>query len=273
MIFAVISDIHANKEALDAVLAQIDGMGIETIYCLGDLVGYNADPDACVDTVRARAAEVIRGNHDKAVAGLLNLDWFNSAARAAAQWTRATVRADTLETVRQLREGPRPTGEGTILLCHGTPYDEDAYLMDAYSVDESFRTLDSQFPAVRFCFIGHTHIPTVVVRKKRTARPQVMEWRETVELDTAGVSLINPGSVGQPRDGIPLASFGILDSGEYGLQEYSRTVCRAGDPAEDPPCGPSLQSGASARRGTINRALRRPRKTRGSRRAHGEERE
>ena len=125
MVCAVISDIHANKEALDAVLAQIDGLGIEAVYCLGDIVGYNADPDACVETVMSRATEVIRGNHDKAVAGFLNLDWFNSAARAAAQWTRAKVRPETLEAIRRLREGPQAAGEGDVLLCHGTPYDED----------------------------------------------------------------------------------------------------------------------------------------------------
>ena len=240
MVCAVISDIHANREALDAVLSNIDGLGIETIYCLGDLVGYNADPDACVETVVSRAAEVIRGNHDKAVAGFLNLDWFNSAARAAVQWTRATVRPDTLEAIRRLREGPRAAGEGEILLCHGTPYDEDAYLMDANSVDESFRTLESHYPAVRFCFLGHTHIPTVIVRKRGTARPRVIEWRETVELDPAAVFLINPGSVGQPRDGIPLASFGILDSGRmvyrnirvrYALQETQRKILHAGLPS------------------------------------------
>jgi len=240
VVCAVISDIHANKEALDAVLAQIDGLGIEAVYCLGDIVGYNADPDACVETVMSRATEVIRGNHDKAVAGFLNLDWFNSAARAAAQWTRAKVRPETLEAIRRLREGPQAAGEGDVLLCHGTPYDEDAYLMDAHSVDESYRTLDSQYPRARFCFLGHTHIPTLVARKKGAARPQVMEWRETVELDAAGVYLINPGSVGQPRDGIPLASFGILDSGRmvyrnirvrYAVQETQRKILAAGLPS------------------------------------------
>jgi predicted phosphodiesterase len=235
----VISDIHSNKEALDAVLSRIDELGIDTIYCLGDLVGYNADPDSCVRTVMSRAAEVIRGNHDKAVAGFLNLDWFNSAARAAALWTRAKVLPETMEAVRKLREGPRETGEGSILLCHGTPYDEDAYLMDARSIAESYRALDSRHPNVRFCFLGHTHIPVVVARKKAAAKPQVMEWRETVELDPAAVYLINPGSVGQPRDGIALASFGILDSGRmiyrnirarYAVQETQRKILHAGLP-------------------------------------------
>lgn len=240
MICAVISDIHSNKEALDAVLSQIDDMRVETIFCLGDLVGYNADPDICVETVMSRSAEVIRGNHDKAVAGFLNLDWFNPGARAAASWTRSTVRPQTLETIRRLREGPREAEDGTILLCHGTPYDEDAYLMDARSVEESYRCLESRHPKVKFCFVGHTHVPTVVVRKKGPVKPQLVQWRESIDLDAAGVYLINPGSVGQPRDGIALASFGILDSGRmiyrnirarYAVQETQRKILHAGLPS------------------------------------------
>jgi predicted phosphodiesterase len=240
MVCAVISDIHSNKEALDAVLFHIDGLGVQTIFCLGDLVGYNADPDICVETVMFRSADVIRGNHDKAVAGFLNLDWFNSSARAAALWTRSTVRAATLETIRRLPEGPRAAVDGTVLLCHGTPYDEDAYLMDAGSIQESYRCLDSKHPKVRFCFLGHTHMPIVVARKKGSAKPQAMEWRESFDLEPDGVYLINPGSVGQPRDGTALASFGILDTGRmiyrnirarYAVQETQRKILHAGLPS------------------------------------------
>jgi predicted phosphodiesterase len=239
VVCAVISDIHSNKEALDAVLSEIDAQGIETIYCLGDVVGYNADPDGCLERVSARAAEVIRGNHDKAVAGFLNLDWFNASAKAAALWTRSTMRADTLEALRHLREGPRVAGEGAILLCHGTPYDEDAYLIDAHSIEESYRFLDSNHRQVRFCFLGHTHTP-LVVRRKGAGKPQVLAWKETIDLEPDAVYLINPGSVGQPRDGIALASFGILDSGRmiyrnirarYAVQETQRKILHAGLPS------------------------------------------
>jgi predicted phosphodiesterase len=239
MIAALISDIHSNREALDAVLSEIEGMGVETIFCLGDIVGYNADPDGCTDVVMSRAAEVVRGNHDKAVAGLLDLDWFNSSARAAAQWTRSTIRPDTLETLRRLAQGPREAGDGEILLCHGTPYDEDAYLMDTNSIEASWRCLDSEHRGVRFCFFGHTHVPFVLVRRKGTARPQVVKWRETLELDPGAAYLINPGSVGQPRDGIALASFGILDTGRmiyrnvrarYAVLETQRKILQAGLP-------------------------------------------
>ncbi len=239
MISAIISDIHSNKEALDAVLSEIERLGVRTIFCLGDLVGYNADPDGCVDVVISRAVEVVRGNHDKAVAGFLNLDWFNSSARAAALWTRTTVRPDTLETLRHLAQGPREAEEREILLCHGTPYDEDAYLVDANSIEESFRSIDSEHPGTRFCFFGHTHVPFVVVRRKGARRPQVVRLREKLELEAQATYLINPGSVGQPRDGIALASFGILDTGgmvyrnfraRYAVQETQRKILHAGLP-------------------------------------------
>jgi predicted phosphodiesterase len=239
MICALISDIHSNKEALDSVLSRIDGLGVDTIFCLGDLVGYNADPEYCVRTVMSRSAQVIRGNHDKAVGGLFNLNWFNAQARAAALWTRSKVDAETLEAVRRLPEGPLQTGNGTILLCHGTPYDEDAYLIDAQSVEESYRCLQSKYPKVRFCLLGHTHVPVLVARKSDSAKPQVMKSHETVELEPTAVYLINPGSVGQPRDGIALASFGILDTdrmlysnirARYNVQETQRKVLDAGLP-------------------------------------------
>jgi predicted phosphodiesterase len=239
MVCAVISDIHSNKEALDAVLSEIDALGIETIYCLGDVVGYNADPDGCLERVMARSAEVIRGNHDKAVAGFLNLDWFNSSAKAAVLWTRSKMRPETLEALRHLPEGPRVAGDGTILLCHGTPHDEDAYLIEARSIEESYRFLESHHRQVRYCFLGHTHVP-LVVRRKGPAKPQVMGWRDTIDLEPGSVYLINPGSVGQPRDGIALASFGILDTGRmiyrnirarYAMQETQRKILHAGLPS------------------------------------------
>ncbi len=238
MHYAIISDIHANKEALEAVLAAIDRLQPSAIYCLGDLVGYNADPDACVDAVRARAAQIVRGNHDKAVAGILRLDWFNPAARAAAEWTRQKVRPDVLEALRGLPPGPLAGPEG-ILLCHGTPYDEDAYLLDGGAIEESFRCLEERYASARFCFVGHSHYPQVVARRREGGRPRLVTRREKIDLDPQSVYLINPGAVGQPRDGIALASFGILDTSgmtytnirvRYAVQETQRKIIQAGLP-------------------------------------------
>ena len=241
MVIAVISDIHANLEALQTVLAEIDSRGIEKVVCLGDLVGYNADPDSCVTAVMSRCSQVVRGNHDKAVAGLLDVEWFNPAARAAALWTRAAVRPETLETVRDLRQGPwRLAEDESVLLCHGTPFDEDVYLMDGVSIADTYAALDAEHPDVRFCFHGHTHVPFVVARRRPNARPQVVRGPQTVEIEPRTVYLINPGSVGQPRDGIASASFGILDTGRmvytnvrapYPVQETQRKIQLAGLPA------------------------------------------
>jgi diadenosine tetraphosphatase ApaH/serine/threonine PP2A family protein phosphatase len=210
MVYAIISDIHSNLEALTAVLARIDTLPVETVYCLGDVVGYGADPEACMDLVLSRVRAIVRGNHDKAVAGFLDLDWFNPAAREAALWTRRSVSEQTLEKVKKLPQGPLQVGEG-ILLCHGTPYDEDEYLTDAESISRSFACLDAEYPSIRFCFHGHTHFPLVVSRKNGAKAYKMLSPQEKTPLEEGITYLINPGSVGQPRDGIALASFGILD--------------------------------------------------------------
>ena len=240
MLCAIVSDIHSNHEALAAVLGAIERLPVDVLYCLGDLVGYNADPDACVQAILSRANTVVRGNHDKAVAGLLSLDWFNMAAKEAVLWTRRSASVSTLEAVGKLPEGPTEVEEG-ILLCHGTPYDEDAYLMDAVSIAESYRVLGENHPETRFCLHGHTHYPQVVVRKGGKKKPEVLRRQEETRLEPGATYLINPGSVGQPRDGIALASFGILDTNKlvyrnlrvaYGVQETQRKVLQAGLPPE-----------------------------------------
>jgi predicted phosphodiesterase len=240
MICAIVSDIHSNHEALAAVLSAIEKFPIDVLYCLGDLVGYNADPDACVQAILPRAKAVVRGNHDKAVAGLLNLDWFNHAAREAVLWTRRSATAQTLDEVKKLPQGPLEMEDG-ILLCHGTPYDEDAYLMDTGSIAESYTFMAETHPDARFCLHGHTHYPQVVVRRGEKKKAEVLRGQEEIRLEPGATYLINPGSVGQPRDGIERASFGILDTNKlvyrnlrvaYGVQETQRKVIQAGLPPE-----------------------------------------
>jgi diadenosine tetraphosphatase ApaH/serine/threonine PP2A family protein phosphatase len=240
MLYAVISDIHGNKEALEAVFAAIDTMPVDAVLCLGDVVGYNPDPETCVKAVLERCRRVIRGNHDRAVAGLMDLDWFNRVARQAALWTRDHLGAEALEAVRGLPAGPLEEEEG-ILLCHGTPYDEDAYLMDGRSAEQSFSTLKGQFPSVRACFVGHTHYPLVLARRRGRGAGELVTADGMVELRDGDVYVINPGSVGQPRDGNPRASFGILDTQRrqyrnlrvaYDIAETQRKILEAGLPPE-----------------------------------------
>jgi predicted phosphodiesterase len=207
VIIAVLSDVHANLEALSAVLREVDLAKPDVLFCLGDLVGYNADPQACVAAVLDRASASVRGNHDKAVAGLMGLEWFNPVAAEAARWTRRVIGSDVLARLSRLASGPLLMAE-SVLLCHGTPYDEDEYLVSEGAVEESFQNMEREHPAARYCLHGHTHIPLAVELKggrwRRLASP--------IRLETSARYLLNPGSVGQPRDGNPQASFGILDT-------------------------------------------------------------
>jgi predicted phosphodiesterase len=205
---AVLSDVHANLEALSAVLREVDLAEPDVVVSLGDLVGYNADPEACVASVLDRAAVSVRGNHDKAVAGLMGLDWFNPVAAEAARWTRRAIGEDALGRLARLPAGPVAM-DGGVLLCHGTPYDEDEYLVSEGAVEESFLALERDRPAVRFCLHGHTHA-SVAVELRGGKRRRICG--SPVRLEASARYLLNPGSVGQPRDGNPRASFGILDT-------------------------------------------------------------
>jgi predicted phosphodiesterase len=205
---AVLSDVHANLEALSAVLHAVDLAKPDLLVCLGDLVGYNADPEACVTAVLDRAEASVRGNHDKAVAGFMGLEWFNPVAAEAARWTRRAIGSEVLARLSRLASGPMAM-PGGVLLCHGTPYDEDEYLVSEGAVEESFQTMEREHPAARYCLHGHTHAPLAVELKGG-------RWRRLagspVRLEASARYLLNPGSVGQPRDGNPQASFGILDT-------------------------------------------------------------
>ena len=240
MTFAIISDIHSNLEALNAVLEEIAHLPVEVIYCLGDIVGYGPDPDECVKEIFSRCRAVIRGNHDKAVAGLIDLEWFNRVAREAALWNRKNASPETIERLTELPKGPVALEEG-IVICHGTPTDEDQYMLDSSAVDESFGWMDSQSPAPLCCFHGHSHLPMVISRgpDRKTARVH-RDGKELV-MERGGSYLINPGSVGQPRDGNPRASFGIFDSSSlayrnvrvsYQIKETQRKILEAGLPDE-----------------------------------------
>ncbi len=243
MVYAIISDIHANLEALRAVFDEIDRRAVDVVYCLGDLVGYNADPGDCVDLVLSRAEAVVRGNHDKAVAGLTDLDWFNSAARAAALWTRAVLPDRELDRVAGLPQGPLERADG-VLLCHGSPADEDEYLVPGGRLQAAFQLLEEERAEARLCLHGHTHVPLAAAWQGGSGQEeptlQMLDPRQPIEMEEGCVYLVNPGSVGQPRDGNPRASFGILDTGRgtfttirvaYDFRETQRKIIEAGLPA------------------------------------------
>jgi len=201
--FLILSDIHANQDALGAVLRAVVRRRYDGVFCLGDLVGYGANPDAVVSRIRRMPGLVaVRGNHDKVVSGHASADNFNAAARKAAEWTAAHLSRESLAFLKALPRGPVHPAEG-LLLCHGSVPDEDAYLFSDYDAMESFHEA-----AFRVGFFGHTHFPCAF-RQGSDGVEFFPVKGDSVEiaLDPASRYLINPGSVGQPRDRNPKASF------------------------------------------------------------------
>ncbi len=235
MRYLILSDIHANRQALEAVAEHASG-GYDAVACLGDVVGYGADPAFAADWVRANAKWIVRGNHDKASVGLEDIEWFNPAARQATLWTRSHLSADEQDWLRALPRGPVPVDD--FILTHGSPIDEDEYLMGPREASEAAEYLDQQT-----CFFGHTHLQGgfLVHRNgaRRIARPDFDQEECAVELEDAWY-LLNPGSVGQPRDGDPRAAYAIFDPQHkrlllrrvlYDIAEAQRRIRAAGLPA------------------------------------------
>lgn len=201
---AVVSDIHANRQAFEAVLDDISGTDCLELWCLGDLVGYGADPDVCVELAQAHCALTLAGNHDLGVTGVLELEDFSAGARLAAEWTQRTIAP---ETMRFLRELEPVNDEEEVGLYHASPRDPVwEYVLSPLQAE---LCLDAQ--AKRVCLIGHSHVALSFWRPEGgTATGQTRGDGE--ELDLAeGEWLINPGSVGQPRDGDARAAWLELD--------------------------------------------------------------
>jgi diadenosine tetraphosphatase ApaH/serine/threonine PP2A family protein phosphatase len=214
MRIAILSDAHANREALVAVQESLQELEVDTVLYLGDAVGYNADPDYCVSRVLDMAAAVVRGNHDKTVAFPDNLEWFNHVAREAILWTREALSPDGLRRLGEIPAGPLRVMD-RYLICHGSPMDEDLYIARQRDVQRSFEYMDRHFPDVRICFFGHTHVPLLIEEGGDALPPP----DERVLRDDRRY-LINPGSVGQPRDRDPRASFGVLETREDAAPVY-----------------------------------------------------
>jgi predicted phosphodiesterase len=235
MRYLVISDIHSNLEALEAVLRA--AQKYDAVLVLGDLVGYGADPNGVVERVRALApAAIVRGNHDKVAAGLDTAEDFNPMARSAAQWTRDALSPSTLDYLRALPEGPNVVDE-TLEICHGSPLDEDLYVVADLDAARSIAV--SRVPV---CLFGHTHVALSArmdgQRRLEIEAPQGHPEFET-RLDPDCKYLINPGSVGQPRDGDARAAYAIADTDRrlvtlyrvaYPIEAAQKKILEAGLP-------------------------------------------
>ncbi len=209
MRYLILTDIHANLEGLEACLADAQPRGFDTSLVLGDIVGYGPDPNAVVDRIRAlKPRAIVRGNHDKVAMGLNQAEGFHAAARAAATWMLEALTAENREWLVELPMGPTIVEEG-VEICHGAPFDEDAYIFDELDARQAF---DAATEPVTF--YGHTHF-AVAFRLLGDTLDLVgpAPAGDTVLLlDPASKYLINPGSAGQPRDGDPRAAYAIFDA-------------------------------------------------------------
>lgn len=206
MRYLVLSDMHANRHALDAVLADAAPLGYDAVLVLGDLVGYGGDPTAVVErTLALNPAAIIRGNHDKVAAGLDSPAFFNDVARQAIEWTAAALPPDMHRALAALPKGPTLV-TSTLEICHGAPFDEDFYVFDA---DDARRAMESAQGQV--CLNGHTHVPALFSTVDQAELDRTGLARDEFPLPRHGRCLLNVGSVGQPRDGDPRAAYGLLD--------------------------------------------------------------
>jgi len=234
--YLIISDIHANLDALEAVLAHA-GSQWDRALVLGDLVGYGAEPDAVVNRIRGLEPDaVIRGNHDKAACGLDDGSQFNTVARIAALWTGEQLSRENVEYLRALPMGPVEIDAQTEI-CHGTPFDEDHYIFDGSDAVMAFDSADRPL-----CLYGHTHLPAIFrkVDDHYEGAPPDPDREVVLPLQRGARYLVNVGSVGQPRDGDPRAGYGLLDADArelrlyrvpYPVEEAQRKIMAAGLPA------------------------------------------
>lgn len=236
MRYLILSDMHANWNAFEAVLRRARRKRIDAVLVLGDLVGYGAAPNQVVEAVRRLGPRLftVRGNHDKVVSGIDSGANFNQTALTAAQWTTTRLTPGNLRYVRDLPQGPIQVEQG-MAICHGSPLDEDTYVFSDVDAWEIF----SNFP-VGVTFFGHTHIPSLFSLEGRMLGVRALRGRTgTIHLQPGGRYLINPGSIGQPRDRDPRASYMTYDSErrivrwhrvEYAIEEAQRRIRKAGLP-------------------------------------------
>ncbi len=217
MRYLVISDIHGNLEAYDTVMAEAAAIGYDKVLVLGDLVGYGADPNLICERIQALKPDaLIRGNHDKVGSGVESAEGFNAVARSAIRWTLETLTPANRAWLAALPSGPMIVDD-LIEICHGTPFDEDSYVFD------DLDALRAMHAARRpLCLFGHTHVQVAhFLSRDQFGMASAADKRPLViALEEANRYLVNPGSVGQPRDSDPRAGFCIADTAAREIRLY-----------------------------------------------------
>lgn len=236
MKYLVISDIHGNVDALDAVLEEALRRPIDSVLVLGDLVGYGASPNEVIEHLLEieKPVVLIRGNHDKVIATPIRAANFNAVARLAVQWTVEELTEENMSFLEQLEQGPVEVEPG-VFICHGSPVDEDEYVL---SLEDAALVFARHVGSVTF--FGHTHIPSCFTARERTISSFSLSGdRATISLEAGVRYLLNPGSVGQPRDEDPRAAYFVYDSESaelewrrcaYPIAEAQRRILSAGLP-------------------------------------------
>jgi diadenosine tetraphosphatase ApaH/serine/threonine PP2A family protein phosphatase len=230
LIRAILSDVHANLEALTVVLAEIERQRVEEIYCLGDLVGYGADPNQVVEIAIEKRFHCLIGNHDQVACGLEEPYYFNPHARQAALWTREQLTEANKQYLKDLPFKLDVSDDS--LAVHGSLERVDEYILDFATAKANFHLLKAA--GKRACFFGHSHYRVTIVQDGDRV---MVDNDEQLELTRDKLYLINPGSVGQPRDGDPRAGFAIYDDEadrvtfcrlKYDIDTASRKILQAG---------------------------------------------
>ncbi|PKO21418.1 MAG: metallophosphoesterase [Chloroflexi bacterium HGW-Chloroflexi-1] len=204
----VLSDIHANLAALDAVLADAEQFNWETVWCLGDTVSYGPEPNQCVTQIQLLGATAVVGNHDWAALGHMDIDKFNPEARRAVIWTRAQLSAESMTWLRNLPG--QPLVRDAFTLTHGSPRNPVwEYVLYPATARANFDHF-----ATPFCLVGHTHVPALYIWQKQVSSVRALSPAidKALPLEDGWRVIMNPGSVGQPRDNDPRAAYAVLDT-------------------------------------------------------------
>jgi diadenosine tetraphosphatase ApaH/serine/threonine PP2A family protein phosphatase len=216
MRYGILSDIHSNFDALTAVTADLDGMGMDTLVCLGDIVGYGPSPNECCDLLRARNCIAIAGNHDEAAVMPGEEESFNALARTAIDWTRGELSPVNREYLRSL---PREHRFDSFVIVHGAPTHHFEYILNLIDAKSAFERVTAPVT-----FVGHTHVAEVYYQDaQQQTFHQKLSGGGRVEIAPGYRYIINPGSVGQPRDRNPQASYAYFDD-SAGIIEVRRVT-------------------------------------------------
>ncbi len=230
MRYGIFSDVHANWEALTAVIRAFEKEGIDHYFCAGDIVGYGANPQECIDLIQKLNADCVAGNHDWAVVDKFDTDNFNHAAKQAIFWTKEHVRVGDRDFLKYL---PLIFKNNDLILVHGTlPFPQNfEYLLYGDQVQEMFNAMERSL-----CFIGHTHVPQIIFQQEGKVRL----WDASdIKIGPQSKYIVNVGSVGQPRDGNPMAAYCIYDTAQreisirrvnYAIAAAHQKIIQAGLP-------------------------------------------